>query len=271
MALDTVDKVVAALAEAGMIPIFLPSVTTVAGRLTNLQKAGTGGWGLMATPAVIGSSGTLHVDSDAGFPAFSNPTGGELTYLGLAAPSVQTVGSLLIYDRVWSCSGMSGTSAVAQNIISFPALTRPDSSGTGLQMFAEIYTQIGATGTTITASYTNSANTSGRTTVAQSIGNTGLREVHRMIPMPLQAGDTGVKSIASATLAATTGTAGDFGLTLGKLIAVLPCTVAGANPPFDWSQLGLPPVSDDAALNFILQASTTSSGLMYGGFKLIQG
>ena len=44
MALDTVDKVVAALAEAGMIPIFQPSVTTVAGRLTNLQKAGTGGW-----------------------------------------------------------------------------------------------------------------------------------------------------------------------------------------------------------------------------------
>jgi hypothetical protein len=40
--------------------------------------------------------------------------------------------------------------------------------------------------------------------------------------MPLQAGDRGVKSVESLTLSASTGTAGNFGLTLFRPIMTFP-------------------------------------------------
>lgn len=268
MAFVTMDDVVAALAAGQIKPFYFPSVTTVAGRLTDLNAAGVGRYGQMATPAVIGSGGTLHVDSDAGFPWFTNAGGGaELRLMNFAA-GLQTPGALHLYERVWSCSGMAGNVNTAQSITSFPTLTIPDANGTGLEMFAEIYTQIGTSATTITASYTNSANTSGRTTVAAAIGATELREVYRLIPMPLQGTDSGVKSIASATLAASTGTAGNFGLVLAKKLCTFNCGVTYGGNPMDFAKTGLPLIDPDAALMFVLAASANPSGLIDGSLIL---
>ena len=130
MSFATMDDVVAALAAQQLKPFYFPSVTSVAGRLTDLNAAGVGRYGQMATPAVRGSSGTLHVDSDVGFPWFNNAGGGAELRLMNFAPGMQTAGAIHLYERIWSCSGMSGTSASAQSIISFPSLTIPDSVGT---------------------------------------------------------------------------------------------------------------------------------------------
>lgn len=269
MAFATMDDVVAALAAGQLKPFYFPSVTTVAGRLTDLNAAGVGRYGQMATPAVRGSGGTLHVDSDAGFPWFDNAGGGAELRLMNFVPGMQTAGAIHLYERVWSCSGMDATVATAQAITSFPSLTIPDSVGTGLDMFAEIYTQIGTTARTITAQYTNSTSTGGtRNTVAQTIGGTGLREVYRLIPMPLQGADTGVLSIASATLSASTGTAGNFGLVLAKKLCTIISGVAYGAEPQDFARTGMPLVDPDAALMFVIQASTTASGLIDGHLKL---
>ena len=88
-----------------------------------------------------------------------------------------------------------------------------------MQIALTIYTQIGTTAVTVTASYTNSAGTSGRTTQAVVIGGTAYREAGRVILLPLQSGDTGARAVASVTISATTGTAGAFGVTLVKVIA----------------------------------------------------
>ena len=185
MALDTVDKVVAALAEAGMIPFSSRQFATVAGRLTNLQKAGTGGWGLMGTPAAIGSGGTLHVDSDNGFPAFSKPTGGELTYLGLPRRLFK------LSARCWSmtaCGPALECLALSPLRRQSPASHRSRArtpTAPAYRCSPRSIRRSGRPGRPSRPFYTNSANTSGRTTVAQNIGATALREVQRMIPMPL--------------------------------------------------------------------------------------
>jgi len=77
----------------------------------------------------------------------------------------------------------------------------------------EIYTLIGATGKTITATYTDDGNVS-RTTDAVVIGGTGFREVSRFIRLPLDPNSFGVKSVQSVLLSGSTGTAGDFGVTI---------------------------------------------------------
>jgi hypothetical protein len=121
---------------------------------------------------------------------------------------------VIAYDRLLHIGGLSGTSTSAQTVGG--TLTR-NTGGEGNQIWVEIYTQIGATASTITASYTNQAGTSGRTTQAVAIGGTNNREVTRVIPLTLQAGDTGVQAVASVTINTTsTGTAGDFGITIAR-------------------------------------------------------
>ena len=50
----------------------------------------------------------------------------------------------------------------------------------------------------------------------------------RVIPLALQDGDTGVQSVQSVTVLATTGTAGNFGIVIAKPILYAPCEIAGA-------------------------------------------
>jgi phage tail sheath gpL-like len=84
-----------------------------------------------------------------------------------------------------------------------------------------IYTQIGTTGTTVTAAYTNQAGAGGQVAPLVVIGGTGFREANRMILLPLASGDTGVRAVATIALTATTGTAGDIGVTLFKPLYVI--------------------------------------------------
>lgn len=268
MAYSTLDDIVAALSRQQVRSITLPSVTTVAGQRTDLNGAGSGRWGQMATPAAASSSGTLHAAGDAGFNPITAPGGGRELHLMGGDFAQGQVAKIMVYERIWSCSGLSGTSTSAQTITSFPALTIPDSVGTGLEMFAEVFTQIGTTLTTVTASYTNSGNTSGRTTVAASIGGTGLREVYRLIPMYLQSGDTGVKSITSATLAGTTGTAGNWGLVLARYLTSFNVGVVWQGKRANFLDVGLPKIDSGAALMFVQLATTTTSGVVDGSILI---
>lgn len=117
-------------------------------------------------------------------------------------------------DRLMHMSGLSGTAAGAQTITSGSVSRYTGAEAAGNEIWLEIYTQVGATPTTITASYTNQAGVAGQTTVAATFGGTDFREVTRFIKLPFQQSDTGVQSVQSVTLAGTTGTAGDFGVTI---------------------------------------------------------
>jgi hypothetical protein len=124
------------------------------------------------------------------------------------------VGMVMLYDRVSHQGGLSGTVTGAQTTnLPTAALTRY-TSGVGVIACAEIYSSIGTTATTGTISYTNHVGTTGRTSESFVIGGTTFNAVAVMIPIPLQIFDQGVRSVESVTLAASTGTAGNFGITL---------------------------------------------------------
>lgn len=244
-------------------------VASVNGRITSL-------WGYAGAPggvdvAVGNSPGAAAVPTQATNGALkqANPGGGRQKWLVGLESVGSAVGSLTLYDRLLHCGSLDGTSTAAQTVGG--TLTRY-TDGIGNTLFVEIYGALGATATTITASYTNQAGTSGRTTVAVTIGGAGYSEVGRMIALPLQAGDTGVQAVASATLAATTGASGlttgngGFGITIAHVFLWNGMAQPGAGFPRDMIT-GLPQfpeIKTDAALAFAWLAGGTGVPQVFG-------
>jgi hypothetical protein len=140
---------------------------------------------------------------------------------------------MMVVDLLNVSGGLNGTLTTAQTTnLPTAALTRY-TSGEGVMAGIVIYTIIGTTATTVTISYTNSAGTSGRTSTATTFGGGFYREVGLLIPIPLQAGDTGIRSIESVTVAGTTGTAGNFGVCLYKPLAMISLESATGVMPLD--------------------------------------
>lgn len=141
--------------------------------------------------------------------------------IGRVNIGTQTVGGLVLCDRLSHTGGLDATVTGAQSTnLSTSALTRY-TSGVGVWGALEIYTIIGTTATTITVTYTDTDNNSA-TSPAIPFGGSGNREVARMIPITLAAGDVGIKSVQSVNLLASTTTAGAFGITLFKPLVWVP-------------------------------------------------
>lgn len=171
---------------------------------------------------------------------------------------------LVLCDRLSHQGGLSGTVTTAQTTnLPTAALTRY-TSGDGVFAGLEIYSAIGSTGTTVQCSYTNQAGTTGRTTEATDIGGANYSTVSRFIILPLQKGDTGVRAVANVDLVASTGTAGNFGVTLFKPLMFIPFPgIPNFEVPFD-SMLNLggqcPQILSGACLFWLAASNSTFGG-----------
>lgn len=187
----------------------------------------------------------------------NDPSGGRELWAPVIGASCLAQGRVVIYDRLAHISGLSGTVTTAQNVLA-SAITRY-TSGEGNWIAYEVYTQIGATGTTITADYTNQAGTASRTSQAISIGNTGFREAQRLRRFSLAAGDTGARAVNTVTLAATTGTAGNFGIIVGHTLASLIITLPQGQDLRTIMDGSLAQIQTDACLAWYFVPTTTTT------------
>lgn len=240
----------------------------VAGRFSSMWRYNNTQGGGGAIPPTTAAAPTR---ATQGALPFTNPGGGRQKWrTGFAfASCFGASGIVTLYDRLLHISGLSGTSISAQTVGGSLTRYASGSASVGNQIWIEINTIIGTTGTTITASYTNQAGTSGRTTQAAPIGATNAREAERMIPLPLQDGDTGVQEVASVTLAGTTGTAGDFGVVIVRPLSSISLQNVGAWTTDDAisGMPGMPEILTDACLALMyLSGSATAMGgwLSYG-------
>lgn len=187
---------------------------------------------------------------------------GENLFLGQVSLGMQTVGTLILYDRLWATSGLSGTVTTAQTV-GTGTLPRYN---TGVELWLEWYTATGSTAANVTASFTRQDGTAGQTTT--SLALPASVPANRMYQLPLPAGSTGVQSVESVTLSASTLTAGNFGVTLLKRLAVIPIQIAGSGQTFDFFQLGKLNLASSTAtlpsLWFMILPSTTTTGVISG-------
>lgn len=271
MTITTMDGLVAALGASQDQKLFFPSATNVAGGFINLNQAVTSSFGIMAAPTAAGSGGKTYsrTSETTGFPRFNNPGGGNTQYVGRLGLTMATAGSLHLYDLLWACSGLVGNSASAQNITGFAGMPTRNSTGAGCEIWVGCSSAIGATAHNVTVSYTNSGGTSGRTTV--STAGIASMPANRMYQLPLQSGDDGVQSIASLTLSASSGTAGNLWLLILQRIASGGSAVPNVPAGQDFAQLGFPDIAADTTPIFVHQGSTTSSGIIMGNLSIVEG
>jgi len=203
--------------------------TAAIGRSARLSAA----WRFFV-PAPATPTTSVATDKNSGasigpIPAVST---GRLTLLGGRMSTGGAAGvTAIIVDLLNHSGGLSGTTTGAQTAnLPTAALTRY-TSGEGVMAGLIVYTAVGTTATTVTINYTNQSGTSGQISTATQIGATSYRETGALIPIPLAAGDTGVRSVESVTLAGTTGTAGNFGVCLFKPLQMMALNdVMGAMP-----------------------------------------
>jgi hypothetical protein len=89
---------------------------------------------------------------------------------------------------------------------------------------------------------------------------------------PIVSGVAGkfIKAINSVTHA-TTGTAGNYGITATRPRTGVSTAIANKIESYDWAQLGLPEIPNDACLMMIMLCSTTTTGIVRGQGKIAHG
>lgn len=233
----------------------ITQTTKGAGFFHNLAAA-TGIPVAMTTPPT--GAGEVPTKATAGSFNFTNATDPEKVHLVTAGLRTTVLGSIDFYDVLWRNSGFVANINTVQTVTT-PTLTRPDANGANCEIWGQVYSATGATGTTWTVSYTNQDGTADRSATYVS-GTSGLNTVGQVWNFALAAGDTGVQAIASITLTATTGTAGNFGLMIMRKIATIGVGQLYKTETIDALNGALREVNNDAYIVPILACSTTTSG-----------
>ena len=269
MAITSMDELVAALTGNGeRIPFLRTAPASAIGPNGpySLWKALQGVPGVPTSNPPIGT-GEACGRTTAGAIPFTAPGTEEQVYLAGLEFAVMSDGMVELYDRLVHTGGLSGTAITAQTVNS-AALPARAAGGAGVEAWLECYTALGATSRTATVSYTNQAGTAGRTGTVVLAASTKAGEAR---PISMQSGDTGVRSVESVTLSATTGTVGEFGVTLLRRLASLVSYGVYHAAVADAFDLGLQAIDEDACLAFMVDVSSIPARPLQGIVTLVRG
>ena len=248
------------------------AVASVAGNYTSL-------WQYNGSPSsgtnVVPTTAAICHRTTAGSLSQTDPISGNLYCVGIVATvagsaAATGAGTLIIYDRLCHMGGLSGTT-LGNQIVSASASTRyTGSMSAGNQIYVNIYTAIG-NAVRINATYINQDGIT-MITPSASFGGVGLKEVDRVINLPLASGDTGVQTVNSIILSATTVTAGNFGVFIGHPIVVVPLAIPCIASVRDtiFGVPSLPQIFPDACLAMLWLANSTAIPQLYGELRLVE-
>lgn len=229
-------------------------------------------WTLEGRPSAGATPGAFAnpTNATAGAQQQANATGGRalrrFSFAGLSS----LVGTLVVYDRLMHVSGLDGTVTTAQNLNggSAAGVTRY-TTGERNELWLEIYTALGATATTATATYSNQAG-SAKTTQPVVIGGANRNEAGRIIKCSLASGDFGVRDATAVTVLASTLTAGNFGVTIARTLAMIPIGVANAGFATYFANGPFEQVAANACLAYAFITAGTAAPLFDGALELLE-
>lgn len=268
--ITSLDELIDAMANRAQ-PILINKASlsnAVAGTLMSLWRA-TG----LPTQGAIPTAAALCTTATTGAIGFTNPTGGMISYIGrMFLLSANSATDIQVHDRLEAMGGLSGTVTTAQTVgvdITDGALV--DRIGAAdysdCQWWLEWYADTGSTAVTATVTYTDRLGNTGKTA---TVSMSATRRTGMMLPI-IPSDGIPIRSVETVQLSATTGTAGNFGVTATRALSGVSLGLANSGQVADWASLGIPRVADNACLELVVIPSTTSTGSLYGTGKLIQG
>lgn len=269
-ALTYYADLVSALSAPHQQVLLAKSLTVASGTRWNSTWRSAGAPDLGSIP----TTGAICDNTTIGGMRQKDPLAGNESFMvaeSLTVGMASGQGSIMIADRLSHMGGLSGTVTTAQTV-SLPALTRY-TSGEFCIPGVEIYTTIGSTGTTFTANYTDQSG-SAKTSQPVPIGATGLNAIGQFIPFSLSNGDYGTRTVSDLTLAATTGAAGNFGVTLIRPLLVIPVNVfqdfAVSGDPLRKLGLLLPKVQPGACLTMMFLGAGAVTSSLSGNINFLE-
>ena len=270
MAITTRDMVIDGLGNgADRIIIDKASLANaVAGQFFSLWNAtGVPGTGTIPTTAIVPTKATT------GAIGFTNQTLPVTSYIAwLATQGSNNATNLEIHDRLACMGGLSGTVTTAQGALSIvtstPGADRLGDAGySDVKWWLEIYTALGSTGVNATVNVTYGDNSTGNIVIA--LGATP--RAGRLYPIITATAGQFIKAVNSVTLSATTGTAGNFGITATRSQTSVSMPLANKTETYDWAQTGMPEIPNDSCLMMLMCCTTTTTGTVRGQGKIIHG
>jgi hypothetical protein len=235
---------------------------------TGIIGAGAAPTGALNGATISSTSGVL-----AGAVPMPAAAAGETTRLArLSLVQAGNVGMVWLVDKQWGNVPVVTTTG-AQAITSPTWVARDASastSGAGVYLALECSSATGNGGaiTNTTVSYTNSAGVAGRTATVASFPATAVQGT--WVPLSLQAGDVGVRSVQSITLG-TSYVSGQVHLVAFRYIADLALPLTNVASAGNFTSLGLPTIWDNSALQLVYWPTSTALGAVAGSVTYAQG
>ena len=277
--IENIDNLVKALGNnSSRIVLDKASIASqTANSYCSLWRA-TGQPGQGAIPTVVATCNNTTVGT-IGFNQQMSPSTSYGAYLEIATGNAAM--TMELHDRLANMGGLNGTLTTAQSVnLDLNTLLATDNIGTrkgdanysDVQWWLEWYTATGGTAVTATIVVTYNDGTTGNLSV---LSLAATRPASHMIPLnsliPSAQSGKFIRGIVSVTLSATTGTAGNFGVTVTRPRMTLSAPIANHKFIADWAQLGLPEIYNSSAIFPIVLTSTTSTGTVRGGGKIAHG
>jgi hypothetical protein len=205
------------------------------------------------------------------------PTTNYLAYHTILTSVANT--NLEIHDRIAHMGGLNGTLLTAQTVgidlntinsgSAVPSARLGAANYSDVLWLLEWYVATGATASNALVNVTyDDGSTGNLATIA--IGGTAIA-ASQCRQLVSAVNGRFIRGVNSVTLSASTGTAGSFGVTATRQIAAMSASNANRIDTFDWAQLGLPIVPNDACLFGLLMSTAANSGTIKGQGKIIRG
>lgn len=263
MAIATVDDIAAGLASA--------QHRSIVKNLTAPKAAGAFQSGWLATGLPAAGAAPAAYNAGSGYTADKSTTGAialvngaVANYLAKLSLASSQQGTIILADRLWSCSGM-GFAAATYTVTtpgSLPA--RITDNGASAELWVEQFAAAGAASGTLVANYVDSAAANVSGTIAAVVS---APVIGQMQPVPM-ANNLGIKSLTSVVTNATW-TSGTFGMTILQRIAEIPIVVSNVGFTIDWAALALPRILSDACLMVFFLANGTTAPVLIGSADII--
>lgn len=268
MAITTIDDLVAAIASlsARQRINFMKIMTAAKGAglyQSSWQSTGRPGAGAVSPVHTAGSGYTCD-RTTTGAMTYTN--GSTQNYLARLLATSSVAGTIMICDRLWSCSNTVATAATYTVTTPGNLPARITDSGVDCELWHEQFTTGGANVGTFSAVYVNTTPTGGRAATSGAVSTTPT--LGQMQQMALQVGDLGISQLTSFTNTSTV-TSGTWGFTILKRHLEIPVTVAGIATLVDWAATGLGRIPSDACLMMMMHASATTAATVLGTIDII--
>jgi hypothetical protein len=212
-------------------------------------------------PGSIPGASAVCTNATTGAIAFTAAAGGNaLKIAQFSALTTTYGGTFRIYDRLIHMGGLDGTNTGIQtvNTGTLPADRGIKSDYSDVEAYLEVYTNLGITSRNVQVVYLDALGASKTVTVGAVIPATAVAgQLLRILP---NSGDM-ISAISSVQLSGSTGTAGNFGVTIMKRLVPSLCLWDETDCcPIGWELTGLPRVYDNTCLQIV--GTSVSSGAL---------